>query len=46
MGFVKDTVCFMHNMFQFIMWAMTLYLINAYLTTGTPPCWRECLMIA
>jgi hypothetical protein len=46
MGLIKDTVCFVHNMFQFITWGLTLYLIHSYMTTGSPPCWREVLMIA
>ena len=46
MGLIKDTVCFVHNMFQFITWGLTLYLIHSYMTTGSPPCWREVLTIA
>ena len=35
-----------YNMWQFLMWGVTLYLIHSYLTTGSPKCWKDCLQIA
>ena len=43
---LSDIVMFVHNMCQFFAWATCLYLIVSYLTTGSPPCWRECVQIA
>ena len=43
---VSDFIMFCHNMFQFIIWAMTLYLIDSYIRTGSPKCWKDALKIA
>ena len=32
-----------YNIGQFLMWAVTLYLIHNYITTGSPKCWKDCL---
>ena len=43
---IADFVMLLHNVFQFVAWATCLYLIVSYLNTGSPPCWRECILIA
>ncbi len=43
MGYIMSAVMFLHNMFQLATWGITLYLIESYIRTGSPPCWRDVL---
>ena len=46
MGYIMSAVMFLHNIFQLLTWGITLYLIESYIRTGSPPCWRDVLQIA
>jgi len=46
MSFIGSTVVSLHNFFQMASWALTLYLMESYLRTGSPKCWKNCLEIA
>ena len=35
-----------HNIIQFLLWSLALYLIDSYIRTGSPPCWKEALQLA
>ena len=46
LSFISATLNSAHNLFQALSWGVTLYLLLSYIATGSPPCWKECLMIA
>lgn len=46
MSSIISLVLFMHNLFQIMVWGCTLYLVESYIRTGSPKCWKECVIIA
>jgi hypothetical protein len=46
MSSLASVVVSLHNFFQMASWAVTLYLMESYLRTGSPKCWKNSLEIA